>query len=351
VADVDRPRATDAARRYDIPVVASDVAELMANPDVDVIDVCVPPLHHAPVVIAALNAGKHVVCEKPLATSLADADRILESERVAKGKLCVVHQMRFHPVYQRLKWLTEGKHLGSLCLARVVRYDQPPRALVERGTWGRWDQSGGGVVMTKAVHQLDLLLWLLGPVKSVQATMDTYLFPIESEDHAIASIRFESGALADVCLSGYPYGYHEQFDLIGDKGAAGLPWHLKLRDSGLTAGLAAELEALFPLGSKWKRKVSEVIGPGRISSWLLPEGSWHEVYLKAVVGALEGRRAIPVTATEARQAVELCTAIYEAALTGRTVELPISSSNRFYKGVQKHEYADSRKPALVSHSY
>src|SRR5205085_11672863 len=130
-------------------------AELLNLDDVQIVDVCTPPQFHRDVVLAALASGKDVVCEKPLATTLTEMDEIVDAADDARGKLTVMHQLRYHPMYQRLKWLVDNGRLGKLCLARQIRYDAPPVALVEKGAWGGWRSSGGGVVMTKAIHQLD----------------------------------------------------------------------------------------------------------------------------------------------------------------------------------------------------
>jgi predicted dehydrogenase len=343
VVDVDRGRAEKAAADFGVPHALTDWAELLKRDEVQIVDVCTPPQTHGEVVVAALRAGKHVVCEKPLAPTLAELDEIVQAADEAPGKFAVVHQLRFDPAYRRLKWLVDNGRLGKLCLARQLRFDSPPAPLVERGVWGGWQTAGGGVVMTKAVHQIDLLLWLMGDARRVQALMGTYLLPIESEDHALVNVEFASGALGSVVVSGHDYGYREEMELVGDRGRASLV-DVRLADPEAQRRLEAEMSGLWPrprpgrLKRKWDALAVHL-------GWKKPPSKPeepHTAFLRAFLEAARGRGEPPTTAREARKAVELCTAIYTAALTHETVKLPLDHSARFYRGVQKDDYAAAR---------
>jgi predicted dehydrogenase len=342
VIDVDRGRAEKAAAAFGVPRVHADWAELLKSDEVQIIDVCTPPQFHREVVLAALRAGKHVVCEKPLTPTLGEMDEIIQAADGARGKLTVVHQQRFQPPYQRLKWLVDHGHLGKLCLARQIRYDAPIPELVARGVWGDWRLAGGGVVMTKAIHQLDLLLWMMGDARRVQATMGTHLHPIESEDHALINIEFAGGALGSLVVSGHPYAFREEMDLIGDRGMASLTT-VRLKDRAAQQRLDAEMDALWPQPGRFQRKWQALTR--RLGVAKPVEQDWtvfHKHFLRGFVEAIRGRGEVPVTAREARKAIELCTAIYTAALTGETVELPLDPSARFYGGIHKDDYAIAR---------
>jgi UDP-N-acetyl-2-amino-2-deoxyglucuronate dehydrogenase len=343
VADVDRARAEREAARFGVARAVADWAELLKRNDVSIIDVCTPPATHRDIVLAALAAGKHVVCEKPLAQNLAEADEIVEAADAASGRLTVVHQARCRDDYRRLKWLVDNKWLGRVCMAHQVRFDAPPPMLVAKGAWGGWQYAGGGVVMTKAIHQLDQLLWLLGDAQRVQAMMGTYLHPIESEDHASISIQFKNGALASVCISGDDsLGYREELDLVGDQGSASLR-HVQLRDASAQARLHMELDTHFPdapsRGAVVRRKLARVGARLGLMAPVPARLSEHAKLLRQFVDAVKGHAPIPVTVHEARQAVELCTAVYTAALTGEAVELPLGPSARFYGGIRTDDYA------------
>jgi predicted dehydrogenase len=168
--------------------------------------------------------------------------------------------------------------------------------------------------------------------------MGTYLFPIESEDEAIVNIELASGALVSLCISGCPYGNKEHFDLIGERGAAGFPWHMRLRDASAQQRIEAELDKRFALPSPWKHKLDAFLSRQRWTRRLPPEVKYHEWFLGPFLDAIQGRGSNPVSALEARKAVELCTAIYTAALTGEPADLPLDSTTRFYRGVPKDDY-------------
>lgn len=354
VADIDRDRASRAAAKHSIPFFTDQWQDLLDRADVDIIDICTPPKFHREMVIAALQAGKHVICEKPLAPSLAEVDQIIRAEEESTCKLTVVHQLRYQPISQRLKWLVDGNHLGKICFAQCLRYDPPPKQLVEEGLWGRWDLAGGGVLMTKAIHQLDLLYWLLGRPKRVEAMMGTFLCPIESEDHVVANIHFERGTLADLCVSAYPYGFVHKLDLVGDSGAASDPWALRLGNGRSAKDLEFKLGHRYPLpgqtlgddqagrlrrfARKVRRKVARKLG---LKQGKQVRESSHTPLFREFLAALEGRQDVPVSARDARQGIELCTAIYGSALLRRPVDLPLETSHQFYEGVKRDDYDHS----------
>ena len=346
VADVDPQRAAGAAARNHIPFHTTDWRELLDKTNAEIISVCTPPKSHREIAVAALRAGKQVICEKPLALSLAEVDEIIRVADECSGKLTVVHQLRFSPELQRLKWLVEGNHLGPIRFARCLRYDRPPKHLVEKGLWGTWDLAGGGVLMTKAIHQVDLLCWLLGRPKRVEAMMGTFLFPIESEDHVTANVQFESGTLVSLCVSSYPYGFAQQLDVVGEQGAAGVPWKLKLAAPARLVEIELKLEQRWPWGDLpwrpgWPAKFERLAVRLKRKLRLLPpyrEEGAHTPLFREFLAAVEGKAPVPVSAAESRASFELCTAIYASAITGSPVDLPLEDSSRFYQGITRDDY-------------
>lgn len=349
VVDIDVSRAQKVAKECGAPEALTDYRVLLDRPDIDVIDICTPPRFHREIAVASLEAGKHVVCEKPLAANLADADAILAAEAASKGRLLTVHQLRFHPEFRRLEWLVRSGHLGKINLARVHRYDPPPKELVERGVWGSWELAGGGVLMTKAIHQLDLMLWLIGPVRRVQAAMGTFVYPIESEDQLIANLIFENGAFGSLCISGQTYaGRAMQFDLFGASATVDQLGKIRSPSRAIETALQQELDRRFPLPpvpatTGWKHGVRQV-GSRFGKNWYgFPPDHSHGKILNAFLESLATDKSVPVTGTDGRQAVELCTAIYSAALTGMSVELPLPKTHPYYGGIHKNDYRPNDK--------
>ena len=185
--------------QFFVPFVTTDYRELLHRDDVDVVSICTPPSLHERMVIDALEAGKYVLCEKPLAHNLAAADRILEAANRFPNRLSVVYQLRFSPEALRTRWLIEQGHFGRLQFASFVRVRAIPHQHRSGlgSWWGKWDVAGGGALITQCIHELDLALYFLGPAKRVTAAMATISSPIESEDTVAATIEHESGAVID----------------------------------------------------------------------------------------------------------------------------------------------------------
>lgn len=335
VSDIDAKKLAEIKNRYALKNAVEDWREIIADPSIQIVSICTPPKLHCEMVMAALRADKHVICEKPLAVSLAEIDKILKVEKTSKGRLAVAHQFRYSPNYQKLKLVFEEQALGRVSLAHCLRYDAPPEPLLKQGIWGNWELNGGGVLMTKAIHQVDLLLWLLGKVKRVQAMMGTFFFPIESEDQLVANIEFENGALANLCISGQPHtGYRETLDFAGTEGSVCLPWRLKIRDAKKQSEVEAKVKKLHGLLTAPSQRKS-FFKKHEESSYQLARRHFLMAFLK---GLSDEKNPMPVSATEAREAIEVCTAIYAAAIKKCAINLPIDSQSPYYHGITKENY-------------
>ncbi|WP_144112292.1 Gfo/Idh/MocA family protein [Paraburkholderia sp. BCC1886] len=192
------------------------------DPGVDAILVLTPPNTHLEIVQRAARARKHVLLEKPLDISVSRAQRIVEICRDEGVHLGVVFQNRFRPAVQRLVALVEEGVLGPLAYAGLdLRWWRPQSYYDEPGR-GTYARDGGGVLMTQAIHALDLLIWLAGDVASVTgATTTTSLHTMEAEDFASASLGFESGAAGYVLATTAAFpGFPERIELVGRHGTA-----------------------------------------------------------------------------------------------------------------------------------
>ncbi|MCA9243501.1 MAG: Gfo/Idh/MocA family oxidoreductase, partial [Phycisphaerales bacterium] len=352
IADVDAKPVAAAASANRIAFHTTDYRDLIGHDDVDIVDVCAPPRFHRDMCVAALEAGKHVICEKPLAISLRDCDEIVAAAERADRRLIVLHQNRATATFLRMRWLIDNDQIGRPLMAQALRYDPPPAALVAQGVWGDWALAGGGVLMTKAIHQLDLMLWLMGPVKRVQAFMRTMAHPIESEDHLVANFWFANGALGSFCASARRGPFIERLDIVGEHGGAGQPWNLMMASGAAQSSLGARLGRLFPLPKRgWRGRLTEIRRalqrrrkqPMRPS----PYDNGHTHFLRAALACVRGEAENPCTATEGRAAVELCQAIYQAAISGQTVDLPLRPDAATYQGVSRDAYQRDPRPATV----
>jgi predicted dehydrogenase len=323
VCDLDAARLGAAAARHDVPVTCLDHRELVSRADVDVVAVCTPPSFHADVVIDALAAGKPVICEKPLAHNLADADRILDADRSRPGRLSVVYQFRHLPDVRRAQWLREQGALGPLLSGRFHRFarfhrpGKPDRA----GWWGRWDIAGGGAVMTQLIHELDLMCLFFGRPARAWAVLDTLKEAIESEDTCAAVVQFASGAICSAQSTMSAHRSTAGFDLFGREGSVHSPWSFECLDRGRRAEV--------------RRAALEAVPDDPPDT----EVCAHTPYLAAVLDALESETPLPSSSEQARLSLELASAIYASSLSGEPVALPLGSAHPQYDGVAVAEYA------------
>lgn len=216
-----RERVEQFAGKYGFAVAESFDA-VLKDPRVDAVLVLTPPHTHVELVERAAAARKHVLLEKPLDISLARAERTVVACREVGVQLGVVFQNRFRPAVQRLAALATSGALGALAYAGVdLRWWRPQSYYDEPGR-GTYARDGGGVLMTQAIHSLDILVWLAGEVSSVvAATATTSLHSMEAEDFASAALTFESGAAGHMLATTAAYpGFPERIELVGTNGTA-----------------------------------------------------------------------------------------------------------------------------------
>jgi predicted dehydrogenase len=353
LADVDDVRARRSAQNFFVPVVTADYHELLSRDDVQIVSICTPPSLHEQMVIDALEAGKYVLCEKPLAHNLASADRIVEAAAKFPNRLSVVYQKRFTPDVQRTAWLAHAGHLGRLQFGRFTRVSQiPPQHRTGKSWWGSWDVAGGGALMTQCIHELDAQLLFFGPAKRVHATMATLASPIESEDTISATVEHQSGAIVSISgAAGHSVTSRIQWDIMGPDAAVHYPWAINCTDRHKRAELQREATTRFSSGQKkpiLPGKLDKIV---RLAKRKLGFGqrnvpTEHTPYVKAVLDAIDAGTPLPSPPEEARQSLELCVAIYTSAITGQPVDLPLGENARFYDGITSDDYhGEVRRPA------
>ena len=287
-----------------------NLGELVARDDVEVVVLCTPSGLHPDGAVAAARAGKHVITEKPLAITLDGVDRMIGACREAGVTLSVIFQYRFNRDALRMKRALEAGLFGRpvLCNA-LVHWHRAQAYYDERDGWrGTWELDGGGALMNQSVHAVDLLQWLLGPLKSLCAYTERLTHDVETEDLATAALRFESGALGVVqgttCAD---REYPLKVELRGTEGSATFEgtrltgWYPN-RDEEI---LSEEELALFP------EPVDEPLGPA------------HGRQLREIFEALREGREPPIPGEEARKAVEIILGIYRAARSGERVPFPL----------------------------
>lgn len=190
-------------------------------PEVHVVNICVPSGLHAKLALQVIENKRHVVLEKPMALTSEDAASIMQATEQEGIKLTVVHPNRYRPAIKELKKVLEHPDVGRVSHANVtVRWNRN-QEYYDQAPWRGTKAFDGGVLMNQAIHSLDLLLWMMGPVKAVQGMVTTRLRKIESEDVATALVEFESGAIAviEAATTIYPKNLEESLAVFTENGS------------------------------------------------------------------------------------------------------------------------------------
>src|SRR5260370_30553553 len=205
VADLNTETARRLAARYHARPY-TDYGEMLAHEQLDVVTICTPSGLHGELACQVMRSGRHVIVEKPMEISLAAIDEMLRVQQETGVKLAVISQHRFDPATLQVHDLLEEKAFGRLGLGNVIVPWWRSQGYYDSGAWrGTWELDGGGVLMNQSIHSIDLLQWFMGPVKSIYAYTDTLAHRMETEDVAVAVLRFANGALGTIAATTGPY--------------------------------------------------------------------------------------------------------------------------------------------------
>ncbi len=300
--------------------VYQSLEELLADPEVTIVTVATPSGNHMEPAVAAAEAGKHVVVEKPLEVTLERCDRIIKACENAGVKLGVIFPSRFHDAPRRLQAAVAAGRFGKLTLGDAYVKWHRTQEYYDSGAWrGTWELDGGGALMNQAIHSVDLLYWLMGPVKRVQAVTDTLGHDnIEVEDVAVAALQFQSGALGTIeaTTAAYP-GWLKKIEIHGTQGSAAIEeedvikWDFAERAPG-----DQEIEAAMVASGSTGGGASDPAAIGHHG---------HKALFQEVLASVDEDRPLALDGHEGRKAVEIILAVYHSARTGMAVELPLSS--------------------------
>lgn len=295
----------------------ADLKPALARSDVDIVIVTTPSGAHMEPAVAAAEAGKHVVVEKPLEITLERCDRIIDACERKRVKLCTIFPSRFGDANQTLKQTIGAGRFGRLTMAETTCKWWRPQSYYDLGGWkGTKALDGGGALMNQAIHNVDLLYWMMGPVTHISGFIDMLAHErIEVEDTAVACLRFKNGALGVIqaTTSIYP-GWPKTIAIHGDKGSAVIE-----QDDLVRWQFTPETDEDRQIRERFAQKTGASGGssdPAAISH------AGHARQLTDFVEAIAAGREPLVDGREGRRAVEIILGIYKSAATGRTVELP-----------------------------
>ncbi|WOF24296.1 Gfo/Idh/MocA family oxidoreductase [Microbacterium betulae] len=304
VADVDPASAESAAARFGVRARYTGLDELLATEKPDLVTLATPPIAHKDAAIAALDAGAWVLSEKPPTLSLADYDEIASHERENGPYAAYVFQHRFGSAAERLREHVERGALGRPLVARcdTLWYRDPSYFAVP---WrARWATEGGGPTMGHGIHQMDLLLSILGEWTDVTAVMSTLARETETEDVSFAVVRFASGALCSVSNS-----------LLSPRETSQVRIDFELA--------TVEVEHLYGYdNAHWTWTPAPQVDAATAAAWPPTENvpsTTHAPQLAHMVAAMEAGVRPRVSGDDGRRVMELAAGMYKSALTGRPV--------------------------------
>ncbi|HLU21961.1 MAG TPA: Gfo/Idh/MocA family oxidoreductase [Bacillaceae bacterium] len=327
LCDIFPEKAKQTAERLGLKIpIYNDYKTLLQQVDVDLVSICTPPYTHAPIAIDSLKAGKHVIVEKPMASSLEECDAMIEAANENNKLLSVVAQNRFTNPMMKVKHVLDTQLIGPIVHAQVDSYWWRGHSYYDLWWRGTWEKEGGGCTLNHAVHHIDIFQWMNGMPSEITAVMsNTSHDNAEVEDISIAIAKYDNGSLAQITSSVVHHGEEQQLIFQGRNARVSVPWRhtaSKSKENG------------FPqpnpeLDEKLERVYSQLKD-------LRYEG--HTGQIDNVLSAIEGNGELLIDGIQGRKTLELISAIYESASLSKTVKLPLTRSNLFYtrEGILKN---------------
>ncbi len=295
----------------------TDLQTFLAE-DFDIVTIGTPSGTHLEPAVAAAEAGKHVIVEKPLEITLDRCDRIIAACKKAGVTLSTIFPSRFHHAARQIKSALEAGRFGRLTLGDAIIKWYRTQQYYDSGAWrGTWELDGGGALMNQGIHTIDLLTWLMGPVAEISA--QTALLAHERiavEDTAVATLKFASGALGTIVgtTASYP-GYLKRVEISGTTGSA------VMEEEDLVkwdfAVVAAEDSAIRGAMENRQSGGGGAADPSAIGFM------GHAKLFANVIAAIDGQEELLIDGNEGRRSVEIILAVYKAAELGQAVKLPL----------------------------
>ncbi len=306
--------------------VYDNYQDLVEKEEVDLISVCTPPYTHADIAIHSLDAGKHVLVEKPMASSLEECDAMVNAAKQNNKILSVVAQNRFTTPMMKLKNVLETELMGPILHTQVDSFWWRGHSYYDLWWRGTWEKEGGGCTLNHAVHHIDIFQWMRGmPSEITAVTSNTAHDNAEVEDISVAIGRYQDGSLAQITSSVVHHGEEQQLIFQGKKARVSVPWKVKASVSKEN-GFPNEDPQLEQLLTEAFESQPDL------------EHEGHQGQIENVLDAIIENKSVLVDGVQGRQTLELITAIYESANYQRMVELPLTKESPYYtrEGILKN---------------
>lgn len=294
------------------PKVYTDYKEMLDKEVLDIVTVATESGYHPEIAIYCMNKGINTICEKPMALSIVDADKMIECSIKNNVKLCISHQNRFNSAIQLLRKAVEDDKFGRIIngTARIL-WNRDMDYYNEAKWRGTWDLDGG-VLMNQCIHNIDLLQWMLGgDIDSVYSQCETFLRKIEAEDFGAIIIRFKNGAIGVVegsaCV--YPKNLKETLDIFGEKGTVSI------------GGIAVNKIDVWKFEDE--KEDEEKVIKNNVENPDTVYGFGHTLLFKDMIEAVRNYREPYINGVEGKKAMSIILAAYKSRLTGMPVKFPI----------------------------
>ncbi|GHU93468.1 oxidoreductase [Clostridia bacterium] len=292
--------------------------KILDDPAIDLVSICTPPYCHAEIAIDFLNAGKHVLMEKPMGTSLEECDAIIAAAEKSGKVLSPVAQNRFLDPIMNLKAVLDSGKIGRIVHAQVDSHWWRGHPYYDIWWRGTWEKEGGGCTLNHAVHHIDMLGWMMGLPESVSAVISNAAHDnSEVEDVSVAALKYSGGAVAQVTSSVIHHGERQQVVFQGERARVSAPWEVYASVTKPNGFPAEDMELETELKTYYEA---------------LPSMTYtvHTGQIDNVLTAIETGSDYLIRGADGRRTLELITAIYKAGATQRAVKLPIQRDDPFY---------------------
>lgn len=312
--DVDERVTQDIGKRFDVPYT-TDLHEILSREDIDFVYIATPHHLHAEQAVAAAETGTHVLVEKPITTSLDSATEVIETCREHGVKLAVCETYRYHADAQKAKELINAGYLGEIVGTKITVWARKPDSYWEGGYTGRietdwrksWETSGGGVLSTNAVHNIDGMRYLTElDAKRIACEYDTFSTPVDVEDFCVATVRYENGAIGLIETSSFLEDAPREESVRGDR-IYGTEGELVIGDP---VRIRTNTETDLGDEETWHRISTDDLRPAGVR------------FIEDFIDCIRTDSEPPVTGEDGRKALELIVAAYTAGSEDQAVTLP-----------------------------
>ena len=317
VCDIVKENALDKILKFDLDAnkvkVYEDYRDMLEKEKPELVAIATESGKHADIALKCIAAGCHVIIEKPIALSIADADAIIQAGKEKGVLVCANHQNRFNKSIQEIRKAIEKNRFGKLLYGTAhIRWARN-HEYYDRASWrGTWEQDGGAL-MNQCIHDIDLLRWMMGDeIDMVYGMTDRLMHPyIEAEDLGLAIVKFKNGSYGTIegTTNVYPKNLEETLYIFGEKGT--------VKAGGEAVNIIEEWKFSDYFGDEEdvKKECSE--NPPNVY------GFGHSKLYKNVINAIEGKEDLVVDGEAGKRALEIVLAIYKSAAEGKPVKLPL----------------------------